>query len=65
MLRAFSEALRVYQLKDTRGIIIEFRSQEPQLAAAIANMLAELYRDDLALRGRVDRVVERDRDVGA
>ena len=50
VLRAFSEALRVYQLKDTRGIIIEFKSQEPQLAAAIANRLAELYRDDLALR---------------
>ena len=50
VLRAFSEALRVHQLKDTRGIIIEFKSQEPQLAAAIANRLAELYRDDLALR---------------
>lgn len=50
VLRAFGEALRVYQLKDTRGIIIEFKAEKPELAAAIANRLAELYRDDLALR---------------
>jgi len=50
VLRAFGEALRVYQIKDTRGIIIEFKAEEPELAAAIANRSAELYRDDLALR---------------
>jgi tyrosine-protein kinase Etk/Wzc len=50
VLRVFAEALRVYQLKDTRGIIIEFKAEEPELAAAIANRSAELYRDDLALR---------------
>ena len=48
VLRAFGEALRVYQLKDTRGIIVEFEVEEPELAAAIANRSAELYRDDLA-----------------
>jgi succinoglycan biosynthesis transport protein ExoP len=50
VLRAFADALRVYQIKDTRGIIIEFKAEEPELAAAIANRSAELYRDDLALR---------------
>jgi uncharacterized protein involved in exopolysaccharide biosynthesis len=50
VLCAFGEALRVYQIKDTRGIIIEFKAEEPELAAAIANRSAELYRDDLALR---------------
>jgi uncharacterized protein involved in exopolysaccharide biosynthesis len=50
VLRAFAEALRVYQIKDTRGIIIEFKSEEAELAAALANRAAELYRDDLALR---------------
>ena len=49
-MRAFGEALRVYQIKDTRGIIIEFKAEEPELAAAIANRSAELYPDDLALR---------------
>jgi polysaccharide biosynthesis transport protein len=50
VLRAFAEALRVYQIKDTRGILIEFKSEEPELAAALANRAAELYRDELALR---------------
>src|SRR5262245_15387875 len=50
VLRAFGEALRVYQIKDTRGIIIEFKAEESELAAAVANRSAELYRDDLALR---------------
>ena len=50
MLVAYYDALRVYQVKDTRGIMIEFRSEDPKLAAQAANKLAELYRDDLALR---------------
>jgi uncharacterized protein involved in exopolysaccharide biosynthesis len=50
VLRAFAEGLRVYQIKDTRGIVIEFRSEDPALAADIVNKLAEIYRDDLALR---------------
>lgn len=50
VLAAFSEALRVYQIKETRGIMVEFRSADPQLAAAVANKIAELFRDDLALR---------------
>ena len=50
VLTAYYEALRVYQVKDTRGIMIEFRSADPRLAADVANKLAELYRDDLSLR---------------
>ncbi len=50
VLAAYNDALRVYQIKDTRGIMIEFRSEDPKLAAEVANKLAELYRDDLSLR---------------
>src|SRR5262245_59803419 len=50
VLAACADALRVYQIKDTRGIMIEFRSSDPRLAAAAANKLAELYRDDLSQR---------------
>src|SRR5581483_9554001 len=50
VLAAYYDALRVYQVKDTRGIMIDFRSADPKLAADAANKLAELYRDDLSLR---------------
>jgi polysaccharide biosynthesis transport protein len=50
VLAAYGEALRVYQIKETRGIMVDFRSWEPRLAAEAANKVAELYRDDLALR---------------
>jgi uncharacterized protein involved in exopolysaccharide biosynthesis len=50
VLRAFTDDLRVYQIKETRGIIVEVRSADAKLAAAAANKVAELYRDDLALR---------------
>ena len=50
VLSAYYDALRVYQIKDTRGIMIDFRSSDSKLAADIANKLAELYRDDLSLR---------------
>lgn len=50
VLAAYYEALRVYQIKDTRGIMIDFRSSDPKLAADAANKLAELYRDDLSQR---------------
>ena len=50
VLTAYYDALRVYQIKDTRGIMIEFSSEDPKLAAELANRLAELYRDDLSLR---------------
>jgi uncharacterized protein involved in exopolysaccharide biosynthesis len=50
ILNAYYDALRVYQIKDTRGIMIDFRSSDSKLAADIANKLAELYRDDLSQR---------------
>ena len=50
VLGAYYEGLRVYQIKDTRGIMIDFRSSDPKLAADAANKLAELYRDDLSQR---------------
>jgi len=50
VLTAYYDALRVYQVKDTRGIMIDFRSSDSKLAADIANKLAELYRDDLSQR---------------
>jgi len=50
VLAAYYDALRVYQIKDTRGIMIEFLSADPKLAAQAANDLAQLYRDDLAQR---------------
>ncbi len=60
VLAAYYDALRVYQIKDTRGIIIEFRSEDPKLAAGLANGLAELYRDDLS-----QRLVAESRDARA
>ena len=50
VLTAYYDALRVYQIKDTRGIMIEFRSEDPKLAAELANGLAQLYRDNLSQR---------------
>jgi uncharacterized protein involved in exopolysaccharide biosynthesis len=50
VLAAYFDRLRVTQIKDTRGITIEFRSEDPKLAAEVANKLAELYREDLSLR---------------
>lgn len=60
VLTAYYEALRVYQIKDTRGIMIEFRSEDPKLAADLANGLAELYRDNLS-----ERLVAESRDARA
>ena len=54
VLGAYQDALRVYQVKDTRGIMVEFRSEDSQLAAQIANRVAELYRDDLSLRSALE-----------
>jgi succinoglycan biosynthesis transport protein ExoP len=50
VLAAYYDALRVYQVKDTRGIMIDFKSSDSKLAADVANKLAELYRDDLSQR---------------
>ncbi|MEL6375398.1 MAG: Wzz/FepE/Etk N-terminal domain-containing protein, partial [Pseudomonadota bacterium] len=43
VLSNYYNALRVYQAKNTRVIIIEFSASDPQLAARAANTLADLY----------------------
>jgi uncharacterized protein involved in exopolysaccharide biosynthesis len=50
VLRAYFDRLDVYSPKESRFIGIRFTSQDPKLAAAVANKLAELYRVSLATR---------------
>ncbi|MBR0556054.1 exopolysaccharide transport family protein [Ciceribacter sp. L1K23] len=44
VLKAFQEKLQVYQVEKSRVIGIEFTSKDAQLAAAIPNKMAEVYR---------------------
>ncbi|MDX2204276.1 MAG: exopolysaccharide transport family protein [Hyphomicrobiaceae bacterium] len=53
-LKAYTEAARVYQVKDTRGIVVEFSSTDPELSARAANRIVALYRDALATRSVSD-----------
>jgi tyrosine-protein kinase Etk/Wzc len=50
VLRAYFDRLDVYSPKESRFIGIRFTSQDPKLAADVANKLAELYRTSLATR---------------
>lgn len=50
VLKAFFKRLEVYSPKESRIIGIRFTSSDPKLAAAVANKVAETYRDDLATR---------------
>ncbi len=50
VLRAYFDRLDVYSPKESRFIGIRFTSQDPKLAAAVANKIAELYRISLATR---------------
>jgi len=50
VLKAYFEAMRAYQVKETRGIVVEFTSVDPDLAARAANRIVGLYRDALSLR---------------
>lgn len=43
VLNAFKEKLQVYQVNNSRVIGIEFTSEDPKLAAAIPNKIAEVY----------------------
>jgi polysaccharide biosynthesis transport protein len=52
-LTAFTKALRVFQVKETRGIVVEFTSADPDLAAIVANRLSEGYRASLSGRAIV------------
>lgn len=53
-LKAYTEAARIYQVKDTRGIVVEFSSTDPELSARAANRIVTLYRDALAERSVSD-----------
>ena len=50
LLKAFFKRLEVYSPKESRVIGIRFTSDDPKLAAAVANRLAETYRTLLATR---------------
>lgn len=50
VLKSYFEAVKIYQLKDTRGIMIDFLSTDPKLSAQAANRIAERYRDTLSER---------------
>jgi len=50
VLKAFNSRLEVYSPKESRIIGIRFTSSDPQLAAAVANKIAETYRNLLATR---------------
>ncbi len=50
VLKAFFKRLEVYSPKESRVIGIRFTSDDPKLAAAVANRIAETYRTLLATR---------------
>ena len=50
VLQAYFDRLNVYSPKESRFIGIQFSSQDPKLAAEVANRIAETYRTSLATR---------------
>ena len=50
VLKAYFDRLDVYSPKESRFIGIRFTSEDPKLAAAVANKIAESYRTSLATR---------------
>jgi tyrosine-protein kinase Etk/Wzc len=50
VLQAYFDRLNVYSPKESRFIGIQFSSQDPKLAAEVANRIAESYRTSLATR---------------
>jgi uncharacterized protein involved in exopolysaccharide biosynthesis len=50
LLKAFFKSLEVYSPKESRVIGIRFTADDPKLAAAVANRIAETYRTMLATR---------------
>ena len=50
VLQAYFDRLDVYSPKESRFIGIQFSSQEPKLAADVANRIADTYRTSLATR---------------
>jgi len=43
VLRAFREKLNVYRVEDSRVIVIQFSSEDPELAAQVVNAVADAY----------------------
>ena len=54
ILNAYYKALKVYQVKESRQITIEFASADPKFSAELANRLSDLYRASLAGRTIVE-----------
>jgi succinoglycan biosynthesis transport protein ExoP len=50
VLQAYFDRLNVYSPKESRFIGVQFSSQDPKLAATVANRIAETYRTSLATR---------------
>jgi uncharacterized protein involved in exopolysaccharide biosynthesis len=53
-LSAYFKRLEVYSPKESRFIGIRFSSNDPELAAAVANRIAETYREQLANQSVVE-----------
>ena len=43
VLKAFREKLEVYRVENSRVIVVEFSSEDPKLAAAVPNAMADAY----------------------
>ena len=56
VLSAYYKALRVFNVKETRGITVEFSAADPKFAADVANRVSEIYRDGLSDRTIVETV---------
>ncbi len=54
VLNAYFKRLEVYSPKESRSIGIRFSSSDPELAAAVANKIAETYRELLANQSVVE-----------
>ncbi len=50
VLNAYYKALKVFQLRDSRQITVEFTTSDPKFSAELANRLAEQYRESLTGR---------------
>lgn len=60
LLQAYFKAVRAYQVRETRSIIVDCTTSSAKFSADCANTLAELYRDSLS-----GRVVSESSDVRA
>ncbi len=54
MMQAYFKAVRAYQVRETRAIIVDCTSANAKFSATCANTLAKLYRDGLSGRAVVE-----------